>query len=350
MSGNEHAYEGWLEEKRSAYLYRAIAQVEADPVRKRLFQELAETADKQAILWGDVLQKSTQPIPAHYRPDLRSRLVSLLMRYLGVRTMKSVLSAMKIRGMGIYTQSAADHHPIPDNIEDIGRHHQIGGHLNLRAAVFGINDGLVSNASLILGMTGATLGGQNRIVLIAGLAGLLAGAFSMASGEYVSVRSQREMYEHQIALEREELLQYPEEEAAEVALIYVAQGMSEAEAQRAAQKLIAEPERALDVLAREELGLNPNDLDSPWSAALSSFLAFCGGAGIPLLPLLFDHGRNTLTEVMGITAIALFMVGASISLFTGRRAVTGGIRMLLIGSAAGAASYYIGHALGVQLS
>lgn len=350
MSDHHHAYEGWVEEKRSAYLYRTIAGAEIDSVRKHLFFELAEAADKQALLWEAELQKSAHPPTLHYRPDLRSRLAGLLVRYLGVRAMKPVLSAMKVRGMGIYTLGAPDHHPIPDNIEDLGQHHQISGRLNLRAAVFGINDGLVSNASLIMGMTGATLGGQNRIVLIAGLAGLLAGAFSMASGEYVSVRSQREMYEHQIELEREELAQYPEEEAAELALIYVAKGMNEDEARRAAKKLIADPDRALDVLAREELGLNPNELDLPWSAALSSFLAFCGGAGIPLLPLLFGQGRNTLNEVMLITAAALFMVGASISLFTGRRALAGGLRMLLIGGAAGAASFYIGHALGVKLN
>ncbi|MHB1657242.1 MAG: VIT1/CCC1 transporter family protein [Burkholderiales bacterium] len=350
MPHHHHAYEGWREEQRSAYLYRVIADAETDPIRKHLFSELAEAALKQAALWEAELQKSATPPVLYYRPDLRSRLVGVLVRYLGVNTIKPVLSAMKIRGMAVYTRDAPDHHPIPDNIEDIGQHHQVNGHLNLRAAVFGINDGLISNASLILGMSGATSGGHNRIVLIAGLAGLLAGAFSMASGEYVSVRSQREMYEHQIELEREELAQYPEEEAAEVALIYVAKGMNEDEARRAADKLIADPDRALDILAREELGLNPNELDSPWSAALSSFLAFCAGAGIPLLPLLFDQGRNTLNEVMAITSAALFLVGASISLFTGRHALTGGLRMLLIGGAAGAASFYVGHALGVKLN
>lgn len=350
MPDHHHAYEGWREEKRSAYLYRIIAEAETDAVRRHLFFELAEAADKQAAIWETRLRKSAPAPILHYRPDLRSRLVVLLIRFLGPHTLKPILSAMKIRGMGVYTRNGPDHHPIPDNIEDIGQHHQISGHLNLRAAVFGINDGLISNASLIMGMSGATLGGQNRIVLIAGLAGLLAGAFSMASGEYVSVRSQREMYEHQIELEKEELAQYPEEEEAEVALIYVAKGLNEDEARRAAKKLIADPDRALDMLAREELGLNPNELDSPWSAALSSFLAFCVGAAIPLLPLLFGQRRSTLTEVMLVTAVALFMVGASISLFTGRHALAGGLRMLLIGGAAGAASFYIGHALGVQLN
>ncbi|MHB1678569.1 MAG: VIT1/CCC1 transporter family protein [Sulfuriferula sp.] len=350
MPENHHAFEGWVEEKRSAYLYRIIAQAEAGTTRQHLFTELAEGADKQAELWEAELRKSDQGIPLHYQPDLRSRLVGVLVQYLGVRTMKPVLSAMKVRGMAIYTQTSSHHHPIPVNVEDIGQHHQLGGRANLRAAVFGINDGLVSNASLIMGMAGATMGdGQNRIVLIAGLAGLLAGAFSMASGEYVSVRSQREMFEYQIGLEREELAQYPQEEAAEIALIYVAKGMSEAEAQRVAQTLIADPERALDTLAREELGLNPNELGSPWGAAISSFLAFCGGAGLPLLPFLFSNGQSALIEMMLITAFALFLVGASISLFTGRHAFMGGMRMLLIGGAAGAASYYIGHALGVKL-
>lgn len=350
MAENHHALEGWIEEKRSAYLYRTIARAESDPMRQNLFVDLADAAEKQAGLWKAELQKSGNAAPEQFRPDFRSRLTATLVRYLGPRAMKLVLSAMKVRGMTIYTQNTS-HHPIPSNIEDLGHHHQLGGRANLRAVVFGINDGLVSNASLILGMAGATLGdGQSKIILIAGFAGLLAGAFSMASGEYVSVRSQREMYEYQIGLEREELMQYPEEEATELALIYVAKGMTETEAHRVAHTLIADPKRALDTLAREELGLNPNDLGSPWEAAASSFLAFCAGAGLPLLPFLVGTGQNALTGTMLITACALFLVGASISLFTGRHALLGGIRMLLIGGAAGAASYYIGHALGVKLA
>lgn len=349
-SHHHHALEGWLEEKRSAYLYRNIAQAEAGTPRQDLFTELASAADQQAKLWETQLTKAGKPIPSNYEPDLRSRLVSSLVKRLGTRTMRPVLSAMKVRGMAIYTHAAATH-LMPTSIDEVGQRHRLGGHGNLRAAVFGINDGLVSNASLIMGVAGAaTSMAQSQVVLIAGVAGLLAGAFSMASGEYISVRSQREMFEYQIGLEREELSEYPQEEAAELALIYRAKGMNPEEAERVSNALIANPDLALDTLAREELGLNPSELGSPWGAAISSFLAFCTGAGIPLLPFLFNMGPNLLQGVMLVTAIALFLVGASISLFTGRHAVLGGVRMLFIGGAAGFATYFIGHFLGVTLS
>lgn len=349
MSAHHHAraLEGWLEEKRSAYLYRNIALAEMGTPRQALFTELANAAEQQAKLWEIELTKAGDAIPARFQPDLRSRLVSNLVKRLGTRTMRPILSAMKVRGMAIYTH-ASTHHLMPATIEDVGQRHRLAGRGNLRAAVFGINDGLVSNASLIMGIAGATMG-QSQMILISGLAGLLAGAFSMASGEYISVRSQREMFEYQIGLEREELAQYPHEEAAELALIYAAKGMDKTEAERVAGALIADPDRALDTLAREELGLNPDELGSPWGAAVSSFLAFCTGAAIPLLPFLFSTGLPALRGVMGITALALFLVGASISLFTGRQAIIGGLRMLLIGGAAGVATYFIGHLLGVSL-
>lgn len=350
MSTHPPALEGWLEEKRSAYLYRHIALAEAGTPKQHLFTGLADAAEQQAKLWEIELTKSGTSIPARFHPDLRSRLVSGMVKRLGTHTMRPILSAMKVRGMAIYSHTSS-HHLMPTTIDDVGQRHHLGGHGNLRAAVFGINDGLVSNASLIMGVAGATTAmGQSQIVLISGLAGLLAGAFSMAAGEYISVRSQREMFEYQIGLEREELAQYPHEEGAELALIYIAKGMNKDEAERVAHALIADPERALDTLAREELGLNPDELGSPWGAAISSFLAFCTGASIPLLPFLFSNGQQALYGVIVITALALFLVGASISLFTGRQAIWGGLRMLLIGGAAGMATYFIGHILGLNLN
>lgn len=348
MPEHRRALEGWKEEKRSAYLYRNLAQGVAGTPEQALFADLAKAAEQQASIWEAELTSTGYVVPTHFQPDLRSRLVSCMVKYLGARTMRPILSAMKVRGMAIYTQNN-NQHLMPATLEDIGQRHHLNGRANLRAAVFGINDGLVSNASLIMGVAGATQG-QSQIILISGLAGLLAGAFSMASGEYISVRSQREMFEYQIGLEREELAQYPQEEAAELALIYIAKGMNKDEAERVANALIAEPERALDTLAREELGLNPNELGSPWSAAISSFLAFCTGAGIPLLPFLFSTGQPALNGVMVVTALSLFLVGASISLFTGRHALWGGLRMLLIGGMAGLATYFTGHLLGVSLN
>jgi VIT1/CCC1 family predicted Fe2+/Mn2+ transporter len=258
-----------------------------------------------------------------------------------------VLAAMKVRGLSVYTH-AHPGHPRPTSIEDMqARHRNVGTGGNLRAAVFGVNDGLVSNCSLILGVAGATASGG--VVLLSGIAGLLAGAFSMAAGEWVSVRSQREMFEYQIGLERKELAEYPAEEAQELALIYEARGLPPDEAAALATSTIADPARALDTLAREELGLNPDELGSPWGAAASSFLSFAVGAFVPVAPFLVLGGDAALGTAIGITAVALFGVGAAISLFTGRSAVRDGLRMLAIGSVAGAATYGIGRLLGVSL-
>jgi vacuolar iron transporter family protein len=342
-----HALESWIEEKRSAWLYRIVSDAESGSPRQVLFLELAQAADTQAALWEAEMRKAGAAIPAGYRPDARTRFVGWLIPRFGVRPLRSVLAAMKVRGMSLYHGGAAPH-GTPVSLEQMrGERHKTGGAGNLRAAVFGVNDGLVSNASLILGVAGA--GAPADVILLSGAAGLLAGAFSMAAGEYVSVRSQREFHEYQITLEREELDQYPQEEAAELALIYQAKGVEGAEAKRMAQAMIQDPDRALDTLAREELGLNPDELGSPWGAAISSFLAFSFGALIPLMPYLLLSGQTAFTGVLLASGISLFGVGAAISLFTGKRAVLGGLRMLMIGAAAGTATWFIGGALGVAL-
>jgi VIT1/CCC1 family predicted Fe2+/Mn2+ transporter len=341
-----HALESWIEEKRSAWLYRIVSDAESGSARQVLFLELAQAADTQAALWEAEMRKAGVAIPAEYRPDARTRFVGWLIPRFGVRPLRGVLAAMKVRGMSLYHGAAP--HGTPVSLEQMrGERHGAGGAGNLRAAVFGVNDGLVSNASLILGVAGA--GAAPDVILLSGAAGLLAGAFSMAAGEYVSVRSQREFHEYQIALEREELDQYPQEEAAELALIYQAKGVEGGEARRMAQAMIRDPDRALDALAREELGLNPDELGAPWGAAISSLLAFSLGALIPLLPYLLLSGRTAFTGVLLASGISLFGVGAAISLFTGKRALFGGLRMLLIGAAAGTATWFIGGALGVAL-
>ena len=337
----------WEEEQRSAYLYRVLAEIEKNTPRARLFSELAREADAQAGIWADAARREGSRVPAEYRPDLRTRIVERLTRQFGPRHMRSMLAAMKVRGMSVYSRIEPGH-PMPDASSGVERRHRglaSGG--NLRAAVFGVNDGLVSNASLILGVAGAAA--EPGIILLSGVAGLLAGAFSMAAGEYVSVRSQREMYEYQIGLERDELEAYPEEEAKELALIYEARGLAWLEAKRLADSMIADPERGLDTLAREELGLNPDELGSPWGAAAFSFLSFAAGALIPLLPFLFAKSAWSLYVSIALTAAALFAVGSTLSLFTGRGALRGGGRMLLIGGAAGALTFAIGRLLGVTL-
>jgi vacuolar iron transporter family protein len=342
----DQALESWHEEKRSAWLYRIVSDAEAGSPRQVLFLELAQAADTQAALWAAEMDKLAMAKPAQFSPDLRARLVAWLIPRLGVRPLKGVLAAMKVRGMSLYHAPPPHHTPV--NLEQMrAERHQNAGSGNLRAAVFGVNDGLISNASLILGVAGA--GASADMILLSGTAGLLAGAFSMAAGEYVSMRSQREFHEYQIALEREELEQYPQEEAAELALIYRAKGIAPEEAKRMAQTLIADPDRALDTLAREELGLNPDELGSPWGAAISSFAAFSVGAFLPVLPYLLLSGPNAFYGVLATAGISLFGVGAALSLFTGRGALAGGMRMLLIGAGAGAATWFIGRGLGVAL-
>ena len=340
----------WQEEQRSAFLYRACAEAERDGIRAELFRRLAGEAEAQAAIWRAQLTARGHAPPPPYQPDGKARLVAAVVQRLGPRRMRGVLAAMKVRGMSVYGAAMpreAGHAP-PTPTSGIERRHRgLGGGGNLRAAVFGVNDGLVSNASLILGVAGASADPQ--VVLLTGVAGMSAGAFAMAAGEYVSVRSQRELFEHQIALERDELAQYPEAEAQELALIYAAKGLPPADATRLAQTIIADPEHALDTLAREELGLNPDELGSPWGAALSSFVAFGAGALLPLLPFVFLAGPLALPVAVGLTGLALFGVGATLSLFTGRNAAFSGLRMLALGGLAGAITFAIGRLAGVTL-
>lgn len=342
------AIENWQEEKQSAWLYRTMAEVETDSVKRELFSALGQAAESQALIWQEQIGKQAG-VTGEFRPALRAKVVAWLIRRLGPRAIRPVLAAIKVRGISVYSGAlAVPGHAMPTSIGEVGhRHRGVGSGGNLRAAVFGVNDGLVSNTSLIMGIAGATH--ETGFILTSGVAGLLAGALSMAAGEYISMRSQREMYEYQIGLEREELAQYPEEEAEELALIYNARGVSIEDARAMAQKMLAEPEHGLNTLAREELGLNPDDLGSPWGAAIFSFLSFTGGALIPLIPFLLGFGA-AVTIAAFLAGISLFGVGAALSLFTGRSALRNGLRMVLIGGGAGVVTYSLGAALGVGLS
>ena len=335
------------EELQSAWIYRSIAPAERDPRLARLFGSLAEAAEKQArLLEEDLARAGRRPPP--FRPALRARLVALAARSLGLRRTRTMLAALKVRGLSA-VDALSGTHAMPASTEEIGaRHRRAGGSGSLRAAVFGINDGLVSNTSLVLGIAGASA--DARLIVATGIAGLLAGAFSMASGEYVSVRSQRELFEFQIGEEREELERYPEEEAEELALIYAARGVPLDDARALTRVLVQDKEKALDTLAREELGLNPAELGSPWGAALSSFLAFALGALLPLLPFVLHLDDAPLEWTLLVSSASLFVIGAALSLFSGRNALYGGLRMLLIGAAAGGATFGIGKLLGVSVS
>jgi VIT1/CCC1 family predicted Fe2+/Mn2+ transporter len=218
----------------------------------------------------------------------------------------------------------------------------------LRAAVFGVNDGLVSNFSLVLGIAGADVGAQ--VVILAGIAGLVSGAFSMAAGEYVSMRVQRELFESAIELERREIVEEPVAEQHEVEVILRAQGVPPEDAERIAPRVMEDPELALDLMARQELGLDPDELGSPIGAATSSFASFAVGALIPLLPFVLLAGATGLIVAVAVSGLALFVVGALASRLSGRPSFLGGARMLLIGAAAAGVTYGIGKLFGVTMA
>jgi len=328
----------WAEERQSAWLYRRVADAECGTPRQLLFLELAAAADRQAGAWAAELSAAGVSLPA-WRPSLRARGVALLLRHASPMTLRPLLAALKVRGLSVYSPIHGAEAERPHRALAMGN--------DLRAAVFGVNDGLVSNLSLICGVAGAGAGDQP--VSLAGLAGLLAGSLSMAAGEYVSVRAQRELNDNQIVLERAELEQYPEAEAGEVATIFEARGMDAQAARRAADALVADPDRALATLAREELGLDPDNLASPVRAAAASFAAFCAGAVVPLGPFLVTGGGTALKAAVAMSAVALLAIGAAVALFSGGRVLPSALRMLLIGLGAAGLTWSIGRALGVAV-
>ena len=326
-------YNNWWEEMRSAYLYAIMAKHEKNILHKKLFLDLKKAAETQADMWKKkIVDTSKYPLTV-FEPNMRTRFVAWLVSVIGTERMHFILSAMKIRGMSIYSKYHSEH-----------RHTSLGSASNLRAAVFGINDGLVSNVSLILGIAGAN--SDQHFIVLAGVAGLLAGACSMGAGEYISVRSQREVFEYQIAIEKQELEEYPEEEIQELSLIYQARGIPQVEADRLSKIMIDNPETGLNTLAREELGLNPEELVSPTGAMIFSFASFAIGAAVPLLPFLISASTWNLTISITATGITLFLIGVLLSLFTNRNPFLQGARMLFVGVMAGGLTFLIGKWLG----
>jgi len=349
-------------------IYHLLAEAEPDSDRRAIFEQLAAVEQSHADVWRNKLREAGVEFRER-GPSLRIRLVGFLARRFGVRSVLGIVRGMEAGAYGAYmAQDEAAQSIAPDEREH-GRTlarlqrpelsptetiaaretwHRTGGGGTLRASIFGVSDGLVSNASLIMGFAGAQT--EGKFVLLAGVAGLLAGAFSMAAGEYVSMRAQRELFERQIELERGELEAAPEEEQRELALIYQAKGLPKEQAEAMAARLMENPEVALDTLVREELGLDPAALGSPWGASIGSFLAFAGGAFVPVIPFLFGANAGTpfVVASAALSAIALFAVGASLSLFTGRGILASGGRQLALGIAAGAATFGIGRIIGVS--
>lgn len=348
-------------------LYQHLARAEKDPERAQIFLDLAETEKGHLKDWQDRLRDAGAAVP-DLRPSLRVRIMVFLADRLGPRAVLPMVSAMESTGFDSY-MAQADAGPdmaraeraharilstlyAPGGGTDVAgiaageRWHRVDTGGSLRAAIFGVSDGLLSNLSLVIGVAGANP--EGRFIILAGVAGLLAGAFSMGAGEFVSVTSQRELFERQIALEQDELESDPEQERRELALIYRAKGLAAAEAEALAGRIIADRGVALETLAREELGLNPAGLGSPWGTALASFSAFALGAIVPVIPWFFGSGNANFAASLIMGGLGMFTVGAAVSLFTGRNFLFAGLRQLAIGAAAAAVTYTIGRAIGVS--
>jgi len=355
----------YADEINGGALFRGLAE-HAEPQRRDVFLTLAAAEQRHAEHWAQLLREAGVE-PREPRRPFRVCALCFLARFLGSEAVLPLMLRTEAAEADRY-QSDAEATDVMVHQERAagrtiaamqgineggriarseGRHRgEVGG--VLRAAVFGVNDGLVSNFSLVMGVAGGT--SDNSIVLLAGIAGLVAGAFSMASGEWISIRSQRELYENELRIEQEELRAFPEEERDELEMIYRAKGITPEAARALVETIMHRKDVALDTLAREELGLNPDDLGSPWGAASSSFAAFACGALVPLAPFLFLSGAHAAAIAAALAGLALFGIGCALSLFTGRNTLASGLRMLSIGGAAALATWLIGRLFSVDVS
>lgn len=355
----------------SAAQYRAMADAEPDEAAARVYRELADIEHKHAMFWEAQLRAlGVDPGPAH--PSRRARVLGWLARRFGARLILPTVASREVAGRHDYAgQPETAHTRMPAQERSHarvlqamiqrrggatgaelarleGRHRNVGANA-LRAAVLGANDGLCSNLALVMGVAGASANGS--AIAIAGIAGLIAGSASMALGEWISVTSARELAERELRIEREELAAAPEQELEELQLIYEAKGVPPELASQVARSLLREPGAALEVLAREELGIDPRELGgSARTAALVSFLLFAFGALFPVLPYLLASGTAAFASSIALSGLALFGIGAAITLFTGRPVWRSGLRQLLLGLAAAGVTYAVGSALGVALA
>ncbi|MCE5207202.1 MAG: VIT1/CCC1 transporter family protein [Chloroflexi bacterium] len=356
----------YLDERNSALLYQALAEMEKDERLSGVYARMAETELKHARAWVEKLAQQNQPEPK-FKPTWRTRTLIRLGKRFGPSMILSAMENMERAGSNGYAAEAGagnmarqeQFHGLllstlsrtirggmqGDTLAHMeGRHRGAGGNA-LRAAVLGANDGLVSNLSLVMGVAGATL--DNRTVLITGIAGLLAGAISMALGEWLSVTSSRELYSKQIEIESKEIVDAPEEEAEELALIYEARGFSPEEARPMAERILSDPNSAVETLVREELGIDPKQLGgSAWEAALTSFVLFSIGAIIPVVSFFFLDGMTAVLVSILSGVVGLFLLGAAITLFTGRTVLYSGMRMVVFGLLAAAVTFGIGRLIG----
>ncbi|NWJ44602.1 MAG: VIT1/CCC1 transporter family protein [Chloroflexi bacterium] len=364
--------ENWQSEMDNVTLYRALSDIEKQPQLKEVYKRMADVEEVHAKLWESKLKEFNPVFPAH-NPGWRARALIWLAQKFGTQfVLPTIANREQVDSHAYDKQPEAQAANLPRDEQTHalllrtitgaspegmvgsqvaqleGRHRGSGGNA-LRAAVLGSNDGLVSNLSLVMGVAGADLAGHT--ILITGIAGLLAGACSMALGEWLSVQSARELYERQISIEKQELTEAPEVETEELALIYQAKGLPKEEAQALAQKLIGDNSTALDTLSREELGIDPDELGgSAWVAAGTSFLLFALGAIIPVLPYFFVSGLMGAAISGALSAVALFLIGAGITLLTGRNTLYSGFRQVLFGLLAAGVTFGVGKLIGVALA
>jgi VIT1/CCC1 family predicted Fe2+/Mn2+ transporter len=357
------------DERNSAFTYASLASMQRDPRLAEVYNRMSAVEIKHAEKWEALLAEAGVTL-GPFNPEWRTRTLIWLARRLGPELILPSLQAREKTGVSAYTRQGMargmamqeqSHSMLLTEIEKStkgglegsslaqleGRHRSTGGNA-LRAAVLGANDGLVSNLSLVMGVAGAAL--DNKSILIAGLAGLLAGAFSMALGEWLSVQSSRELYSHQIKIETEEIDQAPEEEAEELALIYEARGLPPDQSKQMATQILANRDSAIDVMAREELGIDPEELGgSAWTAAITSFILFAIGAIIPVSSFLFWSGTQAIIISIVFSTIGLFLLGTAITLFTGRSVIYSGLRIVIFGLLAASITFGIGRLIGVSI-
>jgi vacuolar iron transporter family protein len=353
----------------ACYLYQKLAEHEEDPVIANVFRQMSEIEGGHVKAFA---AKENIPVNQLPGPSWRARTFNLIGKVFGydyvlgvlMDTEKGLSNALvetKKKNKKEITGSETTHIQILQSIlekqTDVSgarvarfekRHRSVGGNA-IRAAVLGGNDGLVSNFSLVMGVAGASAGGEG--VLLAGLAGLLAGALSMALGEWISVKSSQELYENQMQLEMEELEANPEGELKEIALIYMAKGIAEIQAYQMATDIVKNKSQAHELLVREELGINAEELKgSAVEAALYSFFLFGIGAVIPVFPFFFTSGMKAMMISVAVSAAGLFLIGSAITLFTGKNVWFSGFRQVLFGLAAAAVTFGIGKLIGVSLA
>jgi len=352
-----------------AALYRTMVDAESNPSLKEFYRRLAETETRHGRVWRDLLDAAGIST-ARLGPSWRARVLMLIARRFGSAVIVATIAQRESTDQAMYDSQPEATATMPADersharlfrelsggrgleggalarIE--GRHKASGGNA-LRAAVLGANDGLVSNLSLSMGVAGASGGGG--AVLVAGMAGLLAGALSMALGEWLSVQSSRELYAHQVEVEREELAMVPDEEEEELALIYEAKGLDPEQARQTARTIIGgDVDRAVDTLAREELGIDPEALGgSAWVAAGTSFCLFALGAIVPVAPFIVASGFPAVVASIILSAVALMAVGVAITIVTGSSALRSGGRQVIFGMLAAAITFGLGTLVGTAV-